>query len=382
MATTAPGLPKEHGFWDYTTPCAGGMEGYGRDDYEALLDDMAEAGMGSVLVMPKWLTTGYRSRLAFLDQHGDNPVTRSDNRLLADFLDGAAARGISTWLGAVVSMYPLRSVRSEPSMTFSGEFGGFPLSEPTGVYDADAPEVREFAPAVFGELRELFPGVGGFMVELELCDIASPHRIGLYDAWARQRGRPPYAELARPMASRWLDISPWREYVTESRVTVLQAIETTLRSGGFTGRISTLCETGAIPYQVQQSVDLQLLARRCPGIVVVSYDANYEKSRNRWGLMEMAVDEPRRAGLECQYLARGVMTWAGSWPLPTSLEGFWALEREDVELFRPDGLWWFGSGSGAIPEGAHVSVRRLRQSGYEDGRAARRALLRSLRRSP
>ncbi len=138
----APKL-REHGFWDYTTPGAGGMEGYEAGDFSALLDDMAEAGMNSVVVVAKWLTTGYRSRLAFLDQHPSSPVTRSGNELLRSFMAGAAARGIKVWIGAVISMYPVGAVRSAPSMTFSGTFGGFPLPQAIGVYDSDAPEVTE-----------------------------------------------------------------------------------------------------------------------------------------------------------------------------------------------------------------------------------------------
>ena len=372
----------EHGFWDYTAPGAGGMEGFGRDDYERLFDDMAGAGMDSLVIVPKWLTTGYRSRLPFLDQHSDNPVTRSDNRLLADAISSAAARGIRVWLGAVVSMYPTRMVKTAPSMLFSGQFGGFPLPEPTGVYDADAPEVREYSVAVVEELYDLFPGVHGFMIELELCDIAAPHRIPLYDSWARDNGRPPYAELARPLASRWLDISPWRDYVTERRTTILCAIAERLRDRGFTGRLSTLCESGSLPYQVMQSVNLDLLRERCPEMAVVSYDPNYEKGRNRLGIMEMAVTEPKRSGLTAYYLPRGIMTWAGQWPMDMSLPEFWQAEMEDIERFEPDGVWWFGSGTGSIPEGAHVSVQRLQKSGYADGTVARRALLARLKGHP
>ena len=65
---------KEYGFWDYTTPLAGGMEMFRRDDYLLLLDDMAGAGMNSLAVNIKWCTTGYRSRLDFLDQLPGNPV--------------------------------------------------------------------------------------------------------------------------------------------------------------------------------------------------------------------------------------------------------------------------------------------------------------------
>lgn len=368
----------EHGFWDYTTPRAGGMEGYGRDDFLRLLDDMSEAEMNSIVVMAKWLTTGYRSRLPFLDQHPDNLVTRSDNRLLADFLDAAAARGVRTWLGAVVSMYPTAKVRSAPSHVFEDDFGGAHLPEPTGIYDADTPEVREYSVAVFEELHSLFPKVGGFMVELELCDVATPQRIPLYDAWAEENNRPRYESLARPMGSRWLDISPWRDYITHRRAGIVRDIERALRTKGFSGRLSMLCETGFLPYQVQQSVNLEMLRAECPGLAAVSYDPNYDKSRCRLGIMEMAVEEVKRAGLESFYLPRGIMTWGGRWPMSLSLEEFWKAEQEDVARFRPHGTWWFGSGTGSVPEGAHVSVSKLRQSGYEDGRAARKAFVQAL----
>jgi hypothetical protein len=67
------------------------------------------------------------------------------------------------------------------------------------------------------------------------------------------------------------------------------------------------------------------------------------------------------------------MTWGSEWPLPISLEQSWRMDIEDFQTFRPHSIWWFGCG--AIGEGAHVSLSRLRQSGYGDGEEARRALL-------
>jgi hypothetical protein len=371
---------REHGFWDYTSPGAGGMEGYGPADYDLLLDDMRGAGMNSVVVMVKWLTTGYRSRLPFLDQHPDNPVTASDNAVLGRFLERAAAAGIRTWLGAVVSMYPASSIQVEPSMVIS-EMCGTPMPFPVGVFDADTPEVTTFAVAIFDELASLFPMAGGFLVELELADRAMAHRISLYDRWAEQNGRPHFAGLTHGITARNPDLSAWRDYTTASRIRVLRAVEESLRSKGFGGRLAVLCETGGGGYQVQQEVNLAMLKTACPDWVSVSYDPNYLKTQNRLGFMEMAVDEPKRAGLAAHYLPRGVMTWGARWPLELSLEQFWDAEIEDIARFRPDGAWWFGSGLGGVREGAHVSLARLRASGYPDGRAARRALIRRIGRS-
>ncbi|MXZ35707.1 MAG: hypothetical protein F4Z21_10875 [Acidobacteria bacterium] len=88
------GFLREHGFWDYTTPGAGGMESYRQEDYLSLLDDMAGAGMNSLMIYVKWLTTGYRSRLSFQDQSPDNPVIASDNSLLRRTIEEAGKRGI------------------------------------------------------------------------------------------------------------------------------------------------------------------------------------------------------------------------------------------------------------------------------------------------
>ena len=60
-------------------------------------------------------------------------------------------------------------------------------------------------------------------------------------------------------------------------------------------------------------------------------------------------------------------------PLLISLEESWQMDLEDIQRFKPQGVWWFGSGT--INEGAHVSLTRLKQAGYESGVVTRQALL-------
>lgn len=88
--------------------------------------------------------------------------------------------------------------------------------------------------------------------------------------------------------------------------------------------------------------------------------------------MDLSIATPKQCGVTVYYLPRGVMTW-GRWPLPITLEESWRMDLEDVETFQPNGLWWFGSGGNN--EGLHVSLQRLLEAGYADGRQARRALL-------
>ena len=60
---------QEMGFWDYTAPGGGGgLESYREEDWDRLLDDMAAGGFNSLVLGIKWFTTGYRSRLPWLDQ--------------------------------------------------------------------------------------------------------------------------------------------------------------------------------------------------------------------------------------------------------------------------------------------------------------------------
>ena len=84
-------------------------------------------------------------------------------------------------------------------------------------------------------------------------------------------------------------------------------------------------------------------------------------------MMEFCIDLPKREGFKLYYLPRGVMTWAYGvdWPLPVPLEESWAMDAEDIQRHRPDGVWWFGCG--ALDDGAHVSLSRLRGARIRHG---------------
>ena len=155
---------EEHGFWDYTTPLAGGMEMFRRDDYLSLLDDMAGAGMNSLAVNVKWLTTGYRSGLPFLDQLPGNPVIESDNALLREVIDEAAARGIRVWLAAAVNCYELDKFPGEPVRVTEAPCG-IRLPFRIAVFGIGTPGLVENAVRVHEELVELFPAAAGLVVE-------------------------------------------------------------------------------------------------------------------------------------------------------------------------------------------------------------------------
>ena len=114
---------REYGFWEYTTPRTGGFETYDLDDYRLTLDDMAQAGMNSIMIMVKWVTTGYRSKLPFLDQSPDNKVIASGNKLLRKVIAEANSRHIKVWLGAVTSYYDSDKFGSTPHCGDSGNAG-------------------------------------------------------------------------------------------------------------------------------------------------------------------------------------------------------------------------------------------------------------------
>ena len=48
-----------------------------------------------------------------------------------------------------------------------------------------------------------------------------------------------------------------------------------------------------------------------------------------------------------------------------SLPDQWAIDVEDVDRYRLDGFWWFGTG--AVREGGHVDLGTRQELGFEDG---------------
>ena len=377
-ATTAPLLGsdyplREHGFWDYTTPVAGGMEAYSREDYDSLLDDMARAGMNSLLICPRWSTTGYRSRLPFLDQLASNRVIASGNELLRWVLREARKRKIKTWLSAYVCAFDVAKYGLKPYRTMNVDIPGQPTMV-VGTYDLDTPGVEERAVEIFVDLVEQFPMVDGLDVEVEDSGVELPHRVPLYNKWAEENKRPPFERLGHPISPRLYDIPAWRDYTTHRRIQLMRAIEKGVRAKGFRGEMAMICETLRNAYSTTMEVNLRQYHAQLPHWIAVTYE--YDKSSRRYGMMDVCIDVPKRDGCTVYYLPRGVMTW-GRWPLPIALEESWSRDVEDVLRFRPDGLWWFGCGS--VNDGAHVSVKKLQELGYKDGRAARLALLKKVR---
>ncbi|MFN8008122.1 MAG: hypothetical protein U0V70_14080 [Terriglobia bacterium] len=376
-ATKAPESPflKEYGFWDYTTPGAGGMEAFQKGDYVALLDDMAQAGMNSLMIFVKWLTTGYRSRLEFLDQTPGNVNIASDNQMVRFVIDEARRRKIKVWLGAVATYYDVERFRSKPYRVLT-RMSGFSLPFQVGIFDTDNPEVANRAVQMFEEIVEQFPGISGLCVELEGAGVEVEQRIPLYEAWAKEKGRPPFAQLGHPFDPRTFDVAPWRDYTTYSRLKLLRSIEAAVRTKGFHGEMAMICETGRKTYMAGQEVDLKEYHAQFPDWAGVTYE--YEKWDHRYAMMDFCLDQPKRSGLKVFYLPRGVMTWGMPWPLPISLEQSWTYDTEDILQFKPDGVWWFGCGT--VNEGAHVSLKRLQQVGFGDPVSARRALLNKTQR--
>jgi len=364
---------KEHGFWDYTTPGAGGMAGFQRQDFMGLLDDMSKAGMNSLCIYVKWLTTGYRSRLPFQDQLPDCPVIASDNKLLHEVMDEAGKRKIKIWLGGAVTYFDVEKFAGQNPWNITETIGGYKLPIRVGVYDADTPGLTERILQIYQELLDLFPGVGGLIVELEASGIEQPHRIPLYNKWARENSQPSFQELGHPLNPRDFDVGPWRDYTTYSRLKILKAVEQAVQSKGFKGDLAMICETGNTAYSAVQEVNLREYRGQFPNWKAITYE--YDKWIHRYAMMDVCVDTPKREGLEVFYLPRGVMTWGMDWPLPISLEQSWQFDLEDLQTFQPHAVWWFGCGP--VGEGAHASLSRIQKSGYRDGVEARRALLKA-----
>jgi hypothetical protein len=362
---------KEHGFWDYTAPGTGGMERFERADYRSLLEDMQSAGMNSLMICVKWLTTGYRSKLNFLDQSATNSIIASDNKLLHETIEEAARRGINVWLGAVVSNYIYDYFGSTPHRRASYEGVG-----DVAIYDLDAPLVCERGIQLFEELVTLFPGIAGLEVEVEDSGWEAPHRIPLYNTWAKTQGRPAFQELGRPISTRSFDLEPWRDYTTSRRIDFMKQIEAAVRARGFKGKLSMLCETIRNAYSLIHEVNLRNFQKELSHWQAVTYESGYQKIEAREASMEFCVQLPRNAGLSVCYLPRGVMTWTwpvGNFPLAISLQESWRRDIEDIVRHEPETVWWFGCG--AKGDGIHVSEQLLAKEKWSNGRDARKALL-------
>jgi hypothetical protein len=354
------------------------MEFFDRDDYLLLLDDMAQAGMDSVVFVIRWNTTGYRSSLPFNDQIPNNPVIASDNELLRFAIDEAHKRNIKVRLSGCAMRFDPKTYGGKPVRVCEMDIPGYGPLE-VGHYDADHPGFAERAAMLFAEMYELFPQMDGLVVELEDTGVEAPHRVPLYNKWAQENGRAPIDRIGRPFSPRCFNVGEWRDYATYSRLKVLKTIENSLRSAGFTGDLGMICETEATDSAVGQEVNLRAYHREMPDWFAVTYE--YDKSRHRYSIMDFCVSWPQRDGLKAFYLPRGVMTWMPGGAdrkldLPVPLEESWRMDAEDIVQFKPDGVWWFGCGT--RNDGCHVSESLLRRMGYSDGVTARRALLKTV----
>jgi len=361
------------GFWDYTCPGHGSVEQYTCDDWSQLLDEMSAAGMNSLVLGVKWLSTGYRSQLNWLDQRSeDSLAVRDDNRVIHHVLAEARKRRIQTWLLVVATQYHIPS------------FGMEPLSQmrwgDVGLYDLDQPAVEGRIVDLFDEVIQLFGSeADGLVVELEFCDRAAPHRIEPYNQWADTNNRPNYKEISHiPPDPRCSPFEDWRDYTTDRRVDVCRKVEHAVRAGGFHGELAVISEMRSAPYLVMGACNLERLRDGLPGWSLVTYDDLYDRTVNRLASMDICIEQPREVGFDVHWVTRGVMTFSAGFAQGTGdLERQWQLSIEDALNHRPDSLWLMGAD--ARHAGMVCNAELLPQWGFDDGRAARRRLFDMLR---
>jgi hypothetical protein len=165
----------------------------------------------------------------------------------------------------------------------------------------------------------------------------------------------------------------------------MKAIENAVRSKGFRGNLAHInntsrsvsgTETGK-RYVAESAVNIELLHRECPFWASVDYvyDKGTKENNHGW-FMDIAVNYPKRIGMNAYYLGRGVMTytWGNNVWTRERLERSWEQDISDVIEHKPDGFWWFGAGSKS--SGAHTSLQQIKEMGYADDVEARRTLLR------
>ena len=111
----------------------------------------------------------------------------------------------------------------------------------------------------------------------------------------------------------------------------MQDIEAIVRGTGFNGPLSSIIEIANEPMAVLGNVNLKMLQEALPDWSVVTYDGIYDRRRNRLTTLDFCIHQPQQAGLEVNYLTRGVMTFNIPPELgPTRLQEQWQLELEDA----------------------------------------------------
>jgi hypothetical protein len=359
---------QEIGFWDYTCPMHGSLERYTQADWDMLLEDISAGGFNSFVLGIKWLTTGYRSRLGWLDQDENCSAVASDNGLVWHALREARRLGMRTRLLVVATIFPTRAFHLP---------GGVPYwTDEFAVYDLDTPGLVERIDLLFSEVVELFcDDTDGLVIELEFCDGESEHRIPVYNAWARENNRPDFREIKSiHLEPRAYPFQHWRDFTTFRRIETLKHIEALVREKGFKGELSSIIELDNQPMAVMGNVNLAMLQQALPGWAVVTYDSIYDRRRNRLATMDFCVHQPHQAGLTAYYLTRGVMTFGIPPDLPpANLEDQWRMSLEDARQHQPEALWFMGSDCRL--DGAVCSILKLPEWGFPDGRTARRRLM-------
>jgi hypothetical protein len=362
---------KEIGFWDYTCPKHGSLERYTQADWDILLDDMTAGGFNSLVLGIKWLTTGYRSHLPWLDQDPTCSAIVSDNALIRHALRGAHQRGIRTWLLVVATIYPVDASALPGGVPFAPEWvPGFQ------VYDLDTPGLPERMDLLFSEVVELFGAdTDGIVVEVEFCDGEAPHRVPIYNQWAQQNGRPSFADIKNiRLEPRGYPFTHWRDFTTSRRIATMQRIEEGIRSHGFQGKLASIIEIDNQPAAILGNVNMHMLQAALPHWSVVTYDSIYDRRLNRLATMDFCIHQPHLAGLEVAYLTRGVNTFhIPAWLGATTFEEQWRMSLEDAKTHQPEVLWFMGCD--ARLDGLVCSDVKLPEWGFKDPRAARLRLM-------
>jgi hypothetical protein len=365
----------EIGFWDYTCPKHGSLDRYSTEDWDILLDDLADGGIESLVLGVKWLTTGYRSRYDWLDQDPEATTIATDNRTLYYALQEAQKRGIKIWLLIVGTIFATKPYGEQPPWRESVEFCENFYKLDAGYYDLDHPGLLERMTLLTEEVVELFGAYAhGIVVELEFCDRAESHRIPIYNNWAELNKRPAYDEIKKiDLQPRSFPFAHWRDFTTDRRVRTLIHLEQTIRNKGFQGELATINEIENGNMVIIGNTNLEMMSGRLPNWSLVTYDGVYDRRLNRKSSIEFCIELPKQLGFQVNYLSRGVMTFLEPRPLIDE----WRRTIEDALESQPTRLWFLGTD--AQYDGMICNQSQLPQWGFQDPREARLTLIQTIR---